>query len=95
MKNISLLGTVDIITRAKLILVRIDKPDRIPTIGCKVLDTNGVEVGKIVDVIGPVNRPYAVVKPSSCTVLSTVKQSTVLFYKSIREKRFPRRGARK
>lgn len=95
MKNVSSLGPVDIITKAKLILVRIEKPDKVPTIGSKVLDVNGVEVGKIVDIIGPVNKPYAVVKPSSYAVLSTIKQSTVLFYKSIREKRFPRRGARK
>ncbi|MEM1646384.1 MAG: hypothetical protein QXL96_11115 [Ignisphaera sp.] len=95
MKNVCLLGSVDIITKAKLILVRIEKPENVPIVGSKVVDANGVEVGKIVDVIGPISKPYAVVKPVSYAVLSLIKPSTVLFYRTVKEKKYSRKGAKK
>lgn len=82
------LGPVESISRSRLILVRIDRPDIVPEIGSRVVDANGFEIGKIVDIIGPITKPYAVVKPNSYSVLSIIKPSTILFSRSIkREKR--------
>uniref|UniRef100_A0A7C2VH28 RNA-binding protein n=1 Tax=Ignisphaera aggregans TaxID=334771 RepID=A0A7C2VH28_9CREN len=94
MKTFGLLGVVNTITKTKLILVKINRKDEVPRIGSKVLDANGIEIGKIIDVIGPVDDPYAVVKPLTFAVLSSIKPSTALFYRITKEK--PRaRGGRK
>lgn len=92
MKSYGLLGPVEIVTKTRLVLVRIEKTDVVPEIGSKVLDANGSEIGRIIDVIGPTNKPYAVVRPTSYAVLSTIKPSTVLFYRVIRQKRATRGG---
>lgn len=94
MKPYGLLGPVEIITKTKLILVKIEKPDFVPGIGNKVLDSNGIEVGRIIDIIGSIDKPFAVVKPASYAVLSAIKPSTVLFYRIVKQKRTSR-GERK
>jgi RNA-binding protein len=91
-KTFGLLGTVHIITRDKLIIVRIGKPESIPGIGSKVLDANGFEVGRVIDIIGPINNPFAVVKPLSYSVLSSIKPSTVLFYRVVKRKSAAKKG---
>jgi len=42
----------------------IAKMENISTIGETVVDENLKAVGKIVDIIGPVSSPYAVIKPT-------------------------------
>lgn len=81
MKTFGLLGSVTLISRSRLILVKIEKTDAIPEIGSKVLDATGFEIGRVVDIIGPISKPYAVVKPKSYAILSSIKPSTVLFYR--------------
>jgi len=95
LKSFGLLGSVYTITRNKLIIVKIGKPEAIPAIGSKVLDASGIEIGRIVDVIGPVNDPFAVVKPNSYSVLSTIKQSTTLFYRVVKQKKYVKKGGKK
>lgn len=91
MRSSGLLGSVESITRSRLILVKIEKKDVVPSIGSKVIDANGAEIGWIMDIIGRVDQSYAVVKPLSYSVLSFVKPSTVLFYKSTKHTKRPRR----
>lgn len=92
MKSYNLLGSVEVITKTRLILIRIERSSIIPEIGNKVLDANGSEVGKIIDIIGPIDKPYAVVKPTSYAVLSMIKPSTVLFYRIVKQRRTAKGG---
>ena len=37
---------------------------RPPRIGVRVYDSRGRFIGRVIDIIGPVNSPYIVIKPS-------------------------------
>ncbi len=50
------------IARSGVMIVKLSIK-RPPRIGTRVLGPDGKIVGKIVDIIGPVRAPYAVVKP--------------------------------
>jgi rRNA processing protein Gar1 len=50
------------VTPSKKLLVKISGK-RPPRIGAKVVTSSGEVVGKVVDVIGPITAPYAVIKP--------------------------------
>jgi len=89
------LGPVEIITKSKLILVKLEAGRDIPDIGSIVTDASGNHVGKIMDIIGPVNRAYAVIKPRSYAILSSIKTSTILFYRSRQQKHHTTKGKRK
>lgn len=91
METVTLLGPVETISKSRLILVKIEKQKIIPKIGSKVVDVNGQEVGRIIDIIGSVDKPYAVVKPSSYTILSLIEKSAVLFYRSINYRKSTKR----
>lgn len=43
--------------------------DEIPSIGDVVVDETLAEVGRVVDVIGPVDTPFAVIDPTESTSL--------------------------
>lgn len=45
------------------LIVKLSSP-KPPRLGSKVLNSRGEVVGVLVDVVGPVRSPYAVVKPS-------------------------------
>ncbi len=45
------------------LVVKLSSP-KPPRLGARVLNSRGEVVGVVVDVIGPVRSPYAVVKPS-------------------------------
>jgi RNA-binding protein len=55
------LGKVSNVTPSRNVIVKTEKP---PKIGVEVVDENLNVVGKVFDIIGPVSRPYAVIKPT-------------------------------
>ncbi len=55
------LGRVRALTPSKNLIVKAEKA---PKIGSEVVDENLNVVGKVFDIIGPVDAPYAVVKPT-------------------------------
>lgn len=57
------LGTVTSIYRNKLVIVEALPGKRPPNIGHTLLLADGTPVGRVVDVIGPVERPYILVLP--------------------------------
>ncbi len=75
------LGSVLHVTPSKLIIVRLSDPNNIPPLNVEILNASGEKVGVLVDIIGPIESPYAVVKPTSPIALSVAKPSTVLFYR--------------
>ncbi len=75
------LGSVLHITPSRLIVVKISKPNEVPPLHCEVIDANNELIGHVIDVIGPVEAPFAVIKPVKLSALSFVKPSTVLFYR--------------
>jgi RNA-binding protein len=46
-----------------LVVVRVTAVDDVPPIGTAAVDESLSEVGRIVDVFGPVDRPYLAVSP--------------------------------
>lgn len=50
------------IARSGVLIIKLSIK-RPPRIGARVLGPDGRMIGKIVDIIGPVKGPYAVVKP--------------------------------
>ncbi len=88
------LGSVLHITPSHLIVVKISRPNEVPPLRCEVIDANNELVGHVVDVIGPVEAPFAIVKPIKLSVLSFVKPSTVLFYRYRVPKARRKRGRR-
>ena len=80
--SLQILGSIYTITRSNLIIVRIENPEKIPQIGDHVTDVNNEPVGVIVDIIGPVASPFAVLKPAKPSILSSLKPSSILFYRS-------------
>ncbi|MCS7110969.1 MAG: hypothetical protein N3D82_03410 [Ignisphaera sp.] len=77
-----LLGSTYTITRSNLVIVKMEDPGRIPKIGDQVFDANNELVGKVVDIIGPVTSPFAVLRPVKLSTLSLLKPSAPLFYRS-------------
>jgi RNA-binding protein len=57
------LGTVTR-TAGGLAIVRRDEGDEPPDIGTAALDESLSDVGRVVDVFGPVSRPYLAVSPA-------------------------------
>lgn len=53
------LGKVRTVSRSGMLIVR---APRAPPIGAKVFDERMARIGAVYDVIGPVSKPYAVVK---------------------------------
>ena len=60
-----LLGEVHAHSRTGHIVVRVADPNMRLRLGLRVVNSNGVEVGRLADIIGNVEQPYAVVKPLS------------------------------
>lgn len=46
------------------LIVRMEPLRRPPKLGVKVVDKTGKEVGVLADIIGPVEKPFAVIKPA-------------------------------
>ena len=45
------------------LIVRMKPLKKVPRLGVKVVDKSGKEVGVLADIIGPVDGPFAVIKP--------------------------------
>lgn len=94
--NLRYLGTVRSVTPMGLIVVSTARKKPVP-LGSKVYyrDEDGVhrEVGVIVDIIGNVEKPHAVVKVSDRDLVKVLRAGTELSY----EPRVPRshRGSRR
>lgn len=84
---LKVLGSVFTITKNKLVIVKLRDPKRLPPINAEVLDANRNLIGHVVDVIGPVEAPYAVVKPLRPSLLSLTSVSMVLFYRALTKAR--------
>ncbi|MBE9390599.1 H/ACA RNA-protein complex protein Gar1 [Fervidicoccus fontis] len=57
------LGVIEKVATNNLLLVKITDSKNIPNIGNRVLLPDFRGFGKVMDVIGNVNNPYAVIKP--------------------------------
>lgn len=89
------LGEVLHVAKNNYIIVKIEDPDRIPKLGVKVFDEFRRELGQLLDVIGPVSQPYAVVKPLDKRVVEMVKPGLVAYYLAPRPKKHRRREKKK
>jgi len=81
------LGSITNITKSGLIIARIEDYKNIPRIGSFVIDANGEKIGVLIDIIGPINSPYAVIRIEHKAILPSLKPSMVLFYKYKKEKK--------
>jgi RNA-binding protein len=81
------LGSVLHITKSKYIVVKLVKADDLPPLGAEVVDANNEVVGRLVDIIGPVTQPYAIVRPLKPSVVSFIKPSMFLFYRILKIKK--------
>lgn len=79
--RLSPLGPVLHVTPSKLIVVKLSNPKNIPKLGVEVVTASGELVGVLMDIIGPVDKPFAVVKPRGALALSLAKPSVVLYYR--------------
>jgi len=51
-----------------------------------VYDRDLRRIGRIVDIIGPVNSPYVVIKPESKDILDSIEQGPVYYYMAKKRK---------
>ena len=58
-----------------------------PKLGVPVYTSDRRRIGTLLDVIGPVDSPYAVVKPDKLEYLSVVKPGDKLYYEVPRPRR--------
>jgi RNA-binding protein len=79
------LGTVLHTTPNGYIVVKIDDPDNIPPLNVRVYDRDLRSVGVLLDIIGPVKEPYAVIKPA--TKETKLPSGEVVYYKPPRPRR--------
>jgi len=81
------LGTVIVVTRSGLGIVKVSNPKRIPPkLYVNVVDGHGNVLGKLIDIIGNVNQPYAVIKPQRGRSI-LVGQTVFLSHKILGEKK--------
>ncbi len=86
------LGSVLHITKSKYIVVKLVKADDLPPLGAEVVDANNEVIGRLIDIIGPVTQPYAIVKPLKPSVVSFIKPTMFLFYRILKVKKGAKRG---
>ncbi|MCI4436359.1 MAG: hypothetical protein JHC33_06055 [Ignisphaera sp.] len=80
------------ITKSKYIVVKLVKAEDLPPLGVEIVDANNEVIGRLVDIIGPVTQPYAIVRPLKPSVVSFIKPSMFLFYKILKVKKGAKRG---
>jgi RNA-binding protein len=84
------LGKVLHKTHNGYIVVELDGNGRLPPLNTPVYTRDARRLGVLLDIIGPINHPYAVVKPDRADV--EVKGGEVLYYRKPAAKRRGRRG---
>jgi len=86
MQMLKELGTVIALTRSGLCIVKVSNPKRIPPkLYVNVVDVHGNVLGKLIDIIGNVNQPYAVIKPQRGRSI-LIGQTVFLSHKSLSRK---------
>lgn len=88
-----LLGKIVSTTKSGYVVVRVSDPNLRIRIGSRVADSTGSNVGIIADLIGNVEKPYAVVKWSSSNPPSGDEQLFLIIAR--RRQGARRRGVRK
>jgi len=83
------LGRVLHMTRNGYIIVRLEKAESLPPLNTPVYREGARRVGTLLDIIGPVTQPYAVVKPDRAGI--EVKEGEELYYRRPEPKRRARR----
>jgi len=87
MQMLKELGTVIALTRSGLGIVKVSNPKRIPPkLYINVVDVHGNVLGKLIDIIGNINQPYAVIKPQRGRSI-LVGQTVFISHKSLSKKR--------
>ncbi len=89
------LGKVLHMTRNGYVVAVLEARDRLPPLNTPVYDEKTNRVGILLDIIGPVKAPYAVVKPDRKGL--EIPPGTMLYYRPPRpprRRRGIRRGAR-
>lgn len=74
------LGAIVTKTKTGLIVVKASLRDPRRIIGAIVYDKDMKRVGKIVDVMGPVDSPYVVVKPDSKEIADLIEPGYLYYY---------------
>ncbi|NOZ88875.1 MAG: H/ACA RNA-protein complex protein Gar1 [Crenarchaeota archaeon] len=82
MQRLELLGRVLHRTHNGYVVVDVAAPERLPPLGVPVYTEDRKRVGVLLDIIGPVKKPYAVVKPDSPEL--NVEKGTPLYYRKPR-----------
>ncbi len=81
-------------TRTGLLIIKSVYKDPRKLVGALVYDRSMRRVGKIVDVIGPVDSPFIVVKPESKDIVDLVEPGPMYYFVEKRI-RFRKRPAKK
>ncbi len=85
------LGEVISKTNTGLIVASTSLRDPKRIVGAIVYDKDMRRIGRVIDVIGPVESPYVVIKPDSKDILGFIGENTLLYYYVERK---PRRKTR-
>jgi len=78
------IGKASSVTPSNSIIIKTENP---PKIGCEVADENLTIVGKVLDIIGPVSSPYAVIKPNVKNPSTLLNKPLYLLPSKTRSKR--------
>ncbi len=93
------LGTIVSKTKAGLIVVKSQLKDPRRIVGAIVYDKYMKRIGKIVDVMGPVDSPYVVVKPDSKEIVDLIESGYLYYYIERKSRkrggRTPKKGRRR
>ena len=87
------LGRVEQVTRDGNLVISCETPDAPRIIGLSVYDEEMRRMGRVVDLIGRVEKPRAVVKLENPEIASTIKPGALYYYKPVSEGKL-RRGRR-
>ncbi len=85
--SLKILGSIINITKSGLIITKIEDYKNLPRIGSFIYDANGEKIGTLIDIIGPINSPYAVIRVEHRAMLSLLRPSMVLFYRYKKERK--------
>ncbi len=89
------LGYIISKTNDGLIIAKSKIKDPRRLVGHIAYDKDLKRIGKIVDVIGRVDKPFIVIKPESKDVIEYIETGPVYYYMEKRTKRFMRRKNKK